>query len=571
MGQNFVTGERDQLFLLPPDARQWLPGRHLAWAVLEAAGELDLAPFTAGYRADGQGRPAYHPRLMVGLVMYCYGKGIRSSRGIEVATFDDVGARVICGNLHPDHATVARFVTRHEGPVKGLLVASLVACAKQGLVSVDVVAGDGTKVKASASMTANATGGQLETGIGELEALLAAEVDAWFAAARAADAAEDALFGEGGEDGGPGGGGGPGTLARLTDKIVRRRKAKARLDEEERARQQQAAAEREEKLAKAAARVARARQRAAREQAACQAKVDGYARRAAEKAASGRRKRPDGRAPVPPDRHIAVRRARRALTTAEQALAAAKAAPASAPPPAKPPKANTTDPASQVMPTKKGGFDQLCNVQVVAGAHQVILSIGTHDNPTDVQALHPALAQAQAQANLHAARISEQISKALFDAGYASDDNFTTGCEAELYVAVTKEARQAGRLRDGKQPATMKQSWQQMAARLDTPAGKTLYRQRSAIIEPVFAQLFHRLGRNLNYRDTKTDLELHLWAASHNFLKSIRHQLRASTQPAPASTNRPQRQTPASLTHQLTPTADMRQAPVQDRLSGSWN
>ena len=84
---------------------------------------MDLAPFTAWYRADGQGRQAYHPRLMVGLVMYCYCKGIRSSRAIEMATWDDVGARVICGNLHPDHATVARFVTHHEGPVKGLLVA----------------------------------------------------------------------------------------------------------------------------------------------------------------------------------------------------------------------------------------------------------------------------------------------------------------------------------------------------------------------------------------------------------------------------------------------------------------
>ena len=45
MGRNFVTAERDQLFLLPPDARDWLPGRHLAWAVLEQAGQLDLEPF----------------------------------------------------------------------------------------------------------------------------------------------------------------------------------------------------------------------------------------------------------------------------------------------------------------------------------------------------------------------------------------------------------------------------------------------------------------------------------------------------------------------------------------------
>src|SRR5215470_17736834 len=217
MGQNFVTAESDQLFLLPPDARDWLPGRHLAWAVLEAAGELDLAPFTAWYRADGQGRPAYHPRLMTGLIMYCYCKGIRSSRAVEMATWDDVGARVICGNLHPDHSTVARFVTHHEQAVKGLLVQSLVACAKEGLVSVDVVAGDGTKVKASASMAAGATAEQLEIEIGELEALLAAEVDAWFAQAQAADAAEDALFGGGGSEGRGPGGGGPGSLARLAD------------------------------------------------------------------------------------------------------------------------------------------------------------------------------------------------------------------------------------------------------------------------------------------------------------------------------------------------------------------
>src|SRR5438105_4605016 len=107
MGYNFAggSGDGDQLFLMPPDAREWLPGRHLAWAVSEAAAELDMAPFAAWYRSDGQGRPAYHPRLMVALIMYCYCKGVRSSRAIEMATWDDVGARVIAQNLHPDHAT----------------------------------------------------------------------------------------------------------------------------------------------------------------------------------------------------------------------------------------------------------------------------------------------------------------------------------------------------------------------------------------------------------------------------------------------------------------------------------
>lgn len=523
MGYNFLTAERDQLFLLPPDAREWLPRGHLAWAVLEQAGQMDLAPFTAWYRADGQGQKAYHPQLMVALVMYCYCKGIRSSRAVEMATYDDVGARVICGNCHPDHATVARFVSRHEGPVKGLLVASLVACAAQGLVRVDVVAGDGTKVKANASMAANATAEQLEIEIGELEALIAAEVEGWLAQARAEDAAEDALFGEDG----PGRGGGPGTLARTAGKLIRRQQAKAKLDAEQAARQAQAEAEHAGKITRLERRAAARRAGAERLAAEAGAKVADYQRRAAAKAAAGSGKRPDGRVPVPADRHIAVRRARQAQATAEQALKQAKASSAGAPGLAHPPKANTTDPASRVMPLKKGGFDQLYNAQALAGKHQVIYAIGTHDNPADTGALHPLLAQGRA--NLDAAGLHEAIGKALFDAGYASEDNFTTASEAELYVAVTREARQTGRARDGKRPQTRKPSWQQMTARLDTPEGKALYRQRSAIIEPVFAQLFSRLGRHLNYRGEQVSTELHLWAASHNLLKAIRAQARQAT------------------------------------------
>ena len=354
-------------------------------------------------------------------------------------------------------------------------------------------------------------------------------------AAAAADAAEDALFGEGDEDGGGAGPGAGGTmtLARLTDKIVRRQKAKARLDAEAAGRQAEATAGHHDKIARLEARSAARRADAERLAAEADAKVADYQRRAAAKAAAGSCKRPDGRVPVPADRHIAVRRARQALAAAEQALAAARAAP-----PAKPPKASPADPASAVMPAKKGGFDQLHNVQVLAGKHQVIYAITTHPSPADTAALHPLLERGRA--NLDAAGIPEPIGTALFDAGYASEDNFTTECEPELYVAITKEARQTGRLRDGNQPTTMKQSWQQMAARLDTPAGKALYRQRAGIIEPVFAQLFARLGRSLYYRDTKVDLELHLWAASHNLLKAIRAQARRiatspAGRPAPAS------------------------------------
>ena len=147
------------------------------------------------------------------------------------------------------------------------------------------------------------------------------------------------------------------------------------------------------------------------------------------------------------------------------------------------------------MPLKKGGFDQLYNAQAIACKKQVILAIGTHDSPSDTSALHPLLARASAV--LAAAGITSPVKKALWDAGYASDANFTARCEAELYVALTRESRQTGRSTEGYAPAAMMPSWQQMAARLDTPEGKALYKQRGAIIEPVFAQLFARLGRHL--------------------------------------------------------------------------
>jgi transposase len=521
MAQNFVRGDDPgQEYLLPPDVRDWLPPRHLAWELIDLAREIDVGPFMSWYRADGQGRPAYHPAMMVTLVCYCFCKGIRSSRAIEAATYDDVGARVICGNLHPDHSTVHRFLARHEQPVKGLLVQSVVACARQGLVMVDVVAGDGTKVKANASAAANLTLEELEADIGELEQAAAAEVDAWLAAARAEDAA-------GGEDGGddpPGSGGGqvPSGRARAAaaGKLARRREARDQLATAEQARQADAEARRAAKITRLEARAARAAAAAQAQAAAADAKAGAWQARAAAAAAGG--KPPDGRPPAGAGQNAHVARARAAAAKAAAALAAALARPAEA---GKPGKINTTDPSSKMMQAKNGGFGQLHNIQALASKDQVILGISAHPSPADVAALHPLIKISRA--TLDAAGISGKIGKALFDAGYASQDNFTTSCEAELYVAVTKEARQTGRLADGKQPKTTKPSWQQMAAKLDTPEGKALYRQRAAIIEPVFAQLFARLGNRLNYRGHRTALELYLWATTHNLLKAIRASWRA--------------------------------------------
>jgi len=83
MAYNFRRGDRDQPFLLPPDLRDWLPTDHLAWFVLDVVDQLDLGPFLRAYRADGHGRAAYDPKLLLGVLLYAYATGVRSSRQIQ--------------------------------------------------------------------------------------------------------------------------------------------------------------------------------------------------------------------------------------------------------------------------------------------------------------------------------------------------------------------------------------------------------------------------------------------------------------------------------------------------------
>jgi hypothetical protein len=181
---------------------------------------------------------------------------------------------------------------------------------------------------------------------------------------------------------------------------------------------------------------------------------------------------------------------------------------------------NTTDPTSRIMPRKRGGYGQLFNVQALACAGQFILAITLHDNSNDKQALKPLAATARA--NLDTAGITRPIGTALFDSGYASQDNLTDPDLPfdHLLIAVEKEARQTGRLTDD--TSTAAAAWQSMATQLADPTNAALYKRRAAIIEPLFAQLFQIFGRDLHTRADRTLTELHLWAVTHNLDKIAR-------------------------------------------------
>ena len=130
MAQNFLACDREQELLLPPSLREWLPEGHLAWFVIDAVAQLDLSAFYAGYRADGHGRAAHDPAMMVALLLYCYAIGERSSRRIERRCVEDVAVRVICANQAPDHTTIARFRQRHERALGELFGEVLALCAE---------------------------------------------------------------------------------------------------------------------------------------------------------------------------------------------------------------------------------------------------------------------------------------------------------------------------------------------------------------------------------------------------------------------------------------------------------
>lgn len=199
------------MMLLPPSLSEWLPEDHLAWFVIDAVKQLDLAEFYGSYRDDGWGRAAHHPEMMVTLLVYAYSTGVMSSRRIEQACQSDIAFRVITANVQPDHTTIARFRRRHVEALKDLFVQTLRLCAEAGLVRVGLVALDGTKIAGAASLDSNRSRSFIDD-----------TVAAMFTDAETADQADDAA----GDDSQP-----PAVMRGRAARQARFQAAKAQMDE----------------------------------------------------------------------------------------------------------------------------------------------------------------------------------------------------------------------------------------------------------------------------------------------------------------------------------------------------
>jgi transposase len=250
---NFRPINRDMDFLMPPSVDEWLPQRHLARFVAEVIEGLDLRSMTGSYR--GSGEASYHPRLLLGLIIYGYATGVFSSRALERATHDSVAFRYVAANQHPDHDTIATFRRRFLKQIEALFVQVLGVAREMGVLKLGTVALDGTKIHANASRHSALSYEHAS----KIEAQLKAEVADLLGKAEAADQADM-----------PDGMQVPEELARRETRLAEIARAKAVIE-------------------------ARAKERHARERAAYDARM---AARDAKAAQTG--KKPGGRVPQPP-------------------------------------------------------------------------------------------------------------------------------------------------------------------------------------------------------------------------------------------------------------------------------
>jgi transposase len=511
MAQNFVGCDRDQSFLLPPDVRDWLPEGHLAWFVLGAVAGMNLGEFYGAYRADGVGRRAYDPAMLVALLLYGYARGVRSARAIERACVEDVAFKMIAMMETPDHATIARFVARHEAGLAGVFGQVLRLCDEAGLVRPGVVAIDGTRMAGNASRESTR----------DFEAI-AREI---LAEAKAVDEAEDELYGDQRGD-------------ELPEQLRTRegrseffRQARERRAAETSDQQLEPEPEPDEKAGfefDTGRIVARHQGR------------QGWTREARRQLEQRRWEQPD---PVPRAREDRLLLAAERLEAERDAQVAANRAyedyrengrdtqgrrltrrPKPWVAPEVPEGAvSVSDPDTQRMKANHG-YVQGYNAQAVVDEAQIVIAAEVTNTPADFSSLDPMLTAAIGE--LERAGITERPEVALADAQYWNEQHLDEVI-ANKHIQVLIPPDSAGRAEPRPGWTGGRYSWMRTVL---GSHGKLLYRRRIQMIEPVFAHTkhnrtitrFHRKGR------TAVRTEWRLLMATHNLTKLHRHQLTAA-------------------------------------------
>ncbi len=474
MSQRFRVCDLNQPLLLTPSLQDWLPEGHLARFVSDVVDGLNLsAIYTAYNRKDGRGLAAYHPVMMVRLLLYGYCVGVVSSRKIECRTYEDVGFRYLAADQHPDHDTIASFRQTHLQNLAGLFLQALQLCEKAGLVKLGHVAIDGTKLQANASKHKAMSYERMN----EKEKALKAEVEKLLEEAARTDAEEDAKYGKGkrGDEL-------PAELARRESRLKKIAEAKAALEQE-------------------------ARERAVAEKAAVEARLEERRKQEEE-----RGKKFGGRPPQVPD--------------PEQAKPEPKAQRNFTDPDSRIMKDGATKSFVQ-------GFNAQAAVDATA---QVIVGCAITQEANDKKQLVPMLQQVKQNLGREpekATADSGYFSEAavtdpkvngvelLVPPDRQKREATTEG--AEEVIQVPAEGAPSAEVSNDVSPAQASVA-DAMRQKLRSPEGNAVYKMRKAVVEPVFGQIKERRGfRRFLFRGLKkVEAEWQIICLTHNLLKLFR-------------------------------------------------
>jgi transposase len=520
VAKGYVPTRRDQLMLLPPDVREWLPKGHLVWFLLDVIERMDTSVLHRRSKLGGAGRAPYDPEMLFGVLLYAYACGLRSSRKIEKRCQEDTAFMVLSGLCYPDHVTIARFRAEHAEAMDELFDQVLVLCALAGLGKLDHVAIDGTKIAANAAAARTRDVNGLR-GTGRR----------WLNEAAQVDEEEDARFGDSRGDELPEELRDPAARQRVIDELLaqadadadrrrgRTRRRRARQGERALALadelQEETQAKAEADLRAPIARLQQAQAALEQTRRQVQAHAADRARREAEAKAQGVGIR--GRRPLPVEEHGEVLEQIARVERDRRRLAKHRAAADLAG------KRNLTDPDARFMPVRGGGFSLSYNAQLAVSADHLILDYDVVQDPNDVNQLIPnleRLEQTLAMLRTATGNPDLQIGTALLDAGYDSEANLLAP-GPDRVIALGKRDNIAGNDPPTSQPDQNTTARQKMAWRLSTPEGRNLYKKRGATVEPVNGHLKDQRGLRRFSRRGKTAAraELALAALATNLMR----------------------------------------------------
>ena len=430
--KSFRAYDLGQTLLLPPDMNDWLPEGHLARFVAETISTLDLSAFFASY-SDGRGLSAYHPQMMLSVLVYGYCTGTRSSRKLATACQENVAFRFLSGNSFPSHNSIASFRRRHLAAMEDFFAQVFELCCEAGLVQLGHVAIDGSKFKADASKHKAVSWGRLD----ERRAHYEGVAKDLLRQAEAVDAAEDDEHGEDND-----GSGLPNDLKRTKGRLAKLKEAKKALED-------------------------RARKKAEEEREHVEHRLEDIARREAE---NGQKHR--GRKPTPPD-------------------------PAAATPVDKDQYNFTDPDARIMRNGATKGFEYAYNAQIgVDGESGIILGTHLTDHPNDKRELIPTIEAIRTNTNgMSPEKVSADngyySENTLKDSRVRDIDLYIPPSKKRSKKAGNEQAEGGG---DHLPPDDDHSLAATMRRKLQTTKGKDVYRMRKAIAESPFGIIKSVMG-----------------------------------------------------------------------------